>query len=237
MLDDIPPLRKLVLPPPYTARWLPSGNAFDEAVHLAPEGGAGTLVWHHSTGNDRPGRFEFAVVLEPGMALEEARKAVIIAMVALADAVATHCPPERDVRFGWPTELILDAGRLGGMRLAVAPGAEAGDAPDWMVLGVELIADRDHVARTGDLPGSLSLKEEGFEDPAAILESFAAHLMLNFDRWTHSGFATVAASYAGRLRDKGALGEAGELIRDGKVETLSDALSRADWRGPEGPRL
>jgi biotin-(acetyl-CoA carboxylase) ligase len=225
------------LPPPYTPHWLPEGDAFDKAQSLAPEGGAGTLVWHHRPGQDRAGRFDFAVVLEPEQALEDARKAVIVGMVALADALATHCPPERDIRFGWPTELVLDAGRLGGMRLAAAPGTQEGEAPEWMVLGVELISDRDHVPDAGQLPESISLKEEDFADPAAIIESFAAHLMLNFDRWTHAGFDTVAARYAGRLRGGGALGPAGELLREGRVIPLAEALAQADWRDGQGPRL
>ncbi|MCE8008468.1 biotin/lipoate--protein ligase family protein [Aestuariivita sp.] len=237
MLDNTPPPRRLVLPPPYTAHWLPKGDAFAEARKRAPEDGAGTLVWHHSSSGEAPGRFDFAVVLEPGMPLAEARKAVLIGMVALADAVAAHCPPERDVRFGWPTELVLDAGRLGGMRLAVAPQTGEAEEPAWMVLGVELIADRNHLDQSGAYPGSVSLAEEDFEDPAAILESFAAHLMLNFDRWTHGGFASVAAMYAGRLNDDGAIGEAGELIRGGQSEPIAQGLENADWRDAEGPRL
>lgn len=237
MLDDIPPPRKLVLPPPYTAHWFPVGNVFDEAQRRAPDEGAGTLVWTQTTEKNGPGRFDFAVVLEPDMPLTEARKAVIVGMIALTDAVATHCPPERDVRLGWPTELFLDAGRLGGMRFAHASGTQENDVPDWIVLGIELIADRDHLLQAGDFPASISLLEEDFEDPAAILESFAAHLMLNFDRWTHNGFQSVAAQYAGRLREKSALGEDGELILDDGMETLKDGLTKADWRGPEGPRL
>lgn len=235
-LEVLPP-RKLVLPPPYSAHWLPRGNAFDEAQNRADEGGAGTIVWHASTGDGTQGRFEFAVVLEPGMALNEARKATIIGMVALADAVAAHCPPERDVRFGWPTELILDAGRLGGMRVAVSPVASQADEPAWMVLGVELILDRNCLTQVGDFPESVSLAEEDFDDPAAILESFAAHLMLNFDRWQHNGFARVAAHYSGRLKDGGTVGEDGDRVLDGQSQSLAEGLDAADWRDHMGPRL
>ncbi len=237
MLDEILPPRELTLPPPYTAHWLPLGCAFDDACRRAPEEGAGCLTWHHSIGGDGPGRFEFAVVLEPEMPVEEARKAVIVGMVALGEAVAAHCPPERDVKFGWPTELVLDAGRLGGMRLAVAPDTKDGETPEWMVLGVELIGDRNHLDHAGDCPNSISLQDEDFADPAAILESFASYLMLNFDRWTHSGFASVAELYAGRLAETELLGEAGELVHDGRAISLSEGLANASWRGAEGPSL
>ncbi len=237
MLDEIPPPRKLTLPPPYTEHWLPLGDAFEEAQRRAEQEGAGCLIWHYSSGGDGPGRLDFAVVLEPETLVDDAQKAVIIGMVALAEAVAAHCPPERDVRFDWPTELVLDAGRLGGMRLAVAPRTNKGDVPDWMVLGVELIADRNHLSDAGEYPNSVSLEEEEFSDPLAIVESFAAYLMLNFDRWTHSGFASVAALYAGRLTTDGALSEAGELVRDGQVTSLREGLAQVGWRGAEGPDL
>ena len=229
--------RALILPPPYTAHWLPAGDAFDEAQRRAAAEGAGTLVWHQVAGRDGPGRLDFAVVLEPDMPLGVARKAVLVGMVALADAVAAHAPPERDIRFTWPTGLVLDQGRLGGMRLAVAPDTREDAPPDWMVLGVELIADRDHLESAGSHPGSVSLKEEEFNDPPAIIESLAAHLMLNFDRWTHGGFEIIAQTYAGRLTESAALGDAGERIRDGQVESLEDGLAKACWRDREGPRL
>lgn len=226
-----------MLPPPYTAHWLPSGDPFEDAQRRAADEGAGTLVWRGSAGHDAPGRLDFAVVLEPDMPLSEARKAVLAGMVALADAVAAHAPPERDIRFDWPTGLVLDGGRLGGMRFAVAPDSQEDAPPDWMVLGVELIADRDHLEQAGTHPGSVSLKEEEFLDPPAIIESFAAHLMLNIDRWTHAGFDTIVQTYVGRLMEDAALGDAGERIRDGSVESLETGLAKADWRDANGPRL
>ncbi len=201
------------------------------------EEGAGTLVWHESAGRDGPGRLDFAVVLEPEMPTRAARKAVLVGMVALREAVAAQAPPERDIRFSWPTGLMFDGGRLGGMRLAVAPDAREDTPPDWMVLGVELIADRDHLEDAGLSPGSVSLKEEAFTDPPAIIESFAAHLMLYFDRWTHGGFEDIGQRYAARLTEPATLGDAGERVRDGEVESLQDGLARADWRDERGPRL
>lgn len=236
-MDAIAQPRSLVLPPPYTAHWLPEGDPFEEAQRRAPQDGAGTLIWRQTTGGDGPGLLDFAVVLEPEMPLHEARKAVLVGMVALGDAVAAHAPPEHDVRFDWPTGLTLDAGRLGGMRLSVPSGVQEDAPPDWMVLGVELIADRDHLAQAGARPGSVSLKEEDFSDPLAVVESFAAYLMLNFDRWTHSGFAAVAEHYVGRLTEKATLGDAGERLCDGVAQSLKDGLSNADWRDAQGPRL
>ncbi|MGP1396578.1 MAG: biotin/lipoate--protein ligase family protein [Inquilinaceae bacterium] len=241
-MDDVSSPRRLMLPPPYTQHRLGAGEAAGDvmaaATARAPEEGAGTLVWRHATGGGTVGRLDFAVVLEPEQTLAEARGAFIAGMVALGDALAAHCPPDRPIRFGWPDEVFLDAGRLGGARLAVAPGCGEDSVPDWMVLGVELIADRDHLSRPGDFPDSVSLKEEAFVDPLAIVESFAAHLMLNFDRWRHEGFASVLARYAGRLAGGATLTDAGDLrLDDDAPRRLADGLAACRWRGADGPRL
>jgi biotin-(acetyl-CoA carboxylase) ligase len=235
VLDDNTAPRRLVLPPPYTPHWLGAGDAFAEARRLAPTEGAGTLVWHASRGDGRAGRFDFSVVLEPETPLAEARLAFIAGMVALGDALAAHCPPERAITFGWPGEVLFDGGRLGGARFAVAPDTAEEAVPDWMVLGVELIADRDHLATPGSAPGSVSLKEEGFTDPPAILESFAAYLMLALDRWTHEGFAPVAARYSQRLTTGAALDAQGGLVLDDGAVPLAEALGRTAWRDAQGP--
>ncbi len=237
VLDDVTAPRALLLPPPYTAHWLAQGDAFDHAISLAPEHGAGTLVWHASAGQKGPGRFDFAVVLEPETPLSQARKAFILGMLGLGDAIAAHCPPERAVGFGWAGEVRLDGARLGGMRLCVAPDTPENDVPDWMVLGVELIADRDHLSAPGNQPDSLSLKEEEFEDPPAILESFASYLMLNFDRMAHGGFEPLAAQYSSKLANEGTITMDGDLQTADGLVALKDAVTMTPWRNETGPKL
>jgi hypothetical protein len=123
------------------------------------------------------------------------------------------------------------------MRFAVPPGASADEVPDWIALAVELIADRDHLTSPGSHPASVSLKEEEISDAPAVLESFAAHLMLNFDRWAHEGFAPVASRYSERLLSGGALDAKGDLLLDDGIKPLSEALSTALWRDEKGPIL
>ena len=80
---------ELALPPPFTAiRLREVGDAFAHAVAIAPEKGAGTLVY--------VGRFdlaEFAVVLEPDEPLLKARRTFYAGMAALADALAAAASP------------------------------------------------------------------------------------------------------------------------------------------------
>src|SRR3712207_329195 len=92
----------LSLPPPYSLVTLrEAGDAFAHACRMAPEAGAGTLVWVR-----RFDLIEFAVVLAPEEPLRSARRALYCCMNALADAVAAHCPPERDVTFEWPDTVL-----------------------------------------------------------------------------------------------------------------------------------
>ena len=237
MLDSPTVPRQLILPPPYTAHWLAEGDVFLEAQHRALQEGAGCLVWQLGGASGSAGRFDFAVVLEPETPLRGARRGFLAGMVALCEALAAHCPPERSVMIRWPGEILLDQSRLGGMRLAVAPGTTEDEVPNWLVIGVELIADRDHLAMPGDRPDSVSLQEEEFVDPPAVLESFASYLMLNFDRWKHEGFAAVARLYDERLATEGVLTETGDLVVDGEPQSLEMAEAPPHWRDENGPIL
>lgn len=232
-----PPPRHLTLPPPYRQHRLDGGCVLSDAIDRAARDGAGTLVWQWVQGAGAPGRLDFAVVLEPDMPLADARLAFAAGLVATCEALAAHCPPERPLRIRWPGEIRFDTTRLGGARLAVSPGTDEADTPDWMVFAVELIGDRDHLEAPGAFPDSISLREEEFLDPPAIVESFAAHLMLMFDRWKHEGPAAVANRLAARLDGGGAITDQGDLMRDGAQHALRLALDQADWRDATGPRL
>jgi len=102
---------KIILPPPYTLHRTEQADVVQVASDLALTEGAGTLVVHQA-----PGLVAFAVVLEPEQPLAEAQMAFLLGMVAVADALAAHCPPERSVRMNWPDEVLFDKARLGGGR-------------------------------------------------------------------------------------------------------------------------
>ena len=234
----------LTLPPPYAQHRLEDGDVVAEAIRRAPEDGAGTLVWRH-----RPGLLAFAVVLEPEQKHSEARLAFLGGMVALAEALVANCPPERAVRFGWPDTVLYDRARLGGGRFVIPEGCAEDETPQWMVFAAELIADRDHLDAPGDFPDSTSLKEEEFTGPQAIMESFAAYLMLNFDRWAHQGRQAVTSRYIERLDPPLAEGSRGigpdcELVERSasgseRRSGLMEGLSSSSWRDAAtgGPRL
>jgi hypothetical protein len=213
----------LDLPPGYTqVRLRERGDAFAHACAIAAEQGAGTLVQVR-----RYDLIEFAVVLEPGEPLAGARRAFFAGMHALAEAIAAHCPPEREVAFVWPDTILFERGLVGGGRLGWPPECAEDAVPDWLVFGAMLRAvDLSHV-ESGEHPGGTALVSEGFEliDADAVVESFARHLMVAFDAWGERGFRAVGEQYLERLPKK----KAGERRM---IDAGGDLLVTAPMGGP-----
>ena len=236
----------LSLPPPFTLVTLREvGDAFAHAVEIAPEQGAGTLVY--------VGRFdlaEFAVVLEPDEPLRTARRAHYMGMVALIDALVAHAPPEKPIAIDWPDAIRVDGGLVGGGRLAWPHDASEDEPPGWLVFGAMIRTVSMSDGEPGLNPLAAALEEEGFTDLTAgsLVESFSRHLMVHLDAWQEHGFDAVAKDYLQRLpRDKGLrhnIDPSGDLLarRAGKVETdrqkLVPALATPSWLDPKtrGPR-
>jgi biotin-(acetyl-CoA carboxylase) ligase len=240
--------QKLDLPPGYTLVALREvGDAFAHGCSIAAEAGAGTLVWVR-----RYDLVEFAVVLEPDEPLVSARRAFFAGMNALADAIAAHCPPEREVSFDWPDAIQFDGGLLGGGRLGWPMDCAEGEVPAWLVFGVMLrAADMAHVEQVQAAAG-VSLLSEGFEmiDTTAIIDSFARHLMTAFDRWNERGFEAIARDYLERLAKRQA-GERRTIDLNGDLlvsppggrglaerTSLVGALAEVAWYDPKarGPK-
>ena len=239
----------LDLPPGYTLVALRElGDAFARACEIAAEAGAGTLVWVR-----RYDLVEFAVVLEPDEPLRSARRAFFAGMNALADAIAAHCPPEREVTFDWPDAIRFDGGLLGGARLGWPKHCAEDEIPAWLVFGVILrAADMAHIEEVQAAAG-VSLLGEGFEmiDVEAIIGSFARHLMTAFDRWNEHGFDAIGMDYLARLprRKEGerrSIDLNGDLVvkppaGGGPADrsSLVDGLAQAAWYDPRerGPKF
>jgi biotin-(acetyl-CoA carboxylase) ligase len=237
---------ELSLPPPFTAvRLREVGDAFDHATEIAPEQGAGTLVY--------VGRFdlaEFAVVVEPDEPLVQARRVFYAGMVALTDALSSYALPETSVTVAWPDSISVNLGLVGGGRLGWPQGISEDETPPWLVFGAMIRT----VSMTGAEPGLnplvTALEEEGFTEGLSnnVIESFARHFMLAVDSWEESGFGVVAQKYLARLPiEKGLrrdLDGNGDLLlrRTGNAEVernfLIGRLAAPAWRDPvtKGPR-
>jgi hypothetical protein len=173
-------------------------------------------------------------------------------MNAVGDAISAHCPPEREVSFGWPDAIEFDGGLLGGARLGWPRDCAEDEIPAWLVFGVILrAADMAHIEEVQAAAG-VSLLGEGFEmiDVEAIIGSFARHLMTAFDRWNERGFDAIGMDYLARLPPHKA-GERRSIDRNGDLlvklpagsgydrSSLVDALAQAAWYDPRerGPKF
>ncbi|MDX3965337.1 MAG: biotin/lipoate--protein ligase family protein [Bradyrhizobium sp.] len=235
------------MPPPFTlVRLRESGDAFAHACRIAPEAGAGTLVY--------VGRFdlaEFAVVLEPAEPLRSARRAFYAGMVALTDALRAYAPPSKPITINWPDAVRIDGGLVGGGRMGWPFAADEDAPPPWLVFGAMIRT----VAMNDDDPGvhplASALDQEGFGEAGAaqITESFARHLMLALDGWRVDGFDSVARNYLARMpRERQTvqrIDDCGDVLtrRIGtdtiQRSDLVQALATPSWLDPAlgGPRL
>src|ERR1700758_675998 len=188
---------ELILPPPYHAvRLREFGDAFAHAATLAPQRGAGTLVY--------VGRFdvaEFAVVLEPADPLVRARRVLSAGMGAPADAIAGAAPPETAIHIKWPDALYVNWGLVGGGRLAWPQSSDEANVPAWLVFGATIRTAWTKRIDPGLTPELTALDEEGFAEITSnqIVESFARNFMQALDVWQESGFATAVRPYLERL--------------------------------------
>lgn len=194
---------RLDLPPGFEGIVLrEGGDAFRYACAIAERRGAGTLVW-----TQRFDLVEFALVLEPDEPLSSARRVLYAGLSAMADALAVHCPPEKPVQFHWPDRLLFDHGLIGGARLGWPDGIDEAAAPDWLVFGgmMRTAVVRNSASGVSLEPGTwsigTSLEVEGFEavDSAALVESFARHLMVHLETWRERGFTKIGREWLSRM--------------------------------------
>lgn len=208
----------LDLPPAYTLVTLrESGDAHRHAESIAAREGAGTLVWTR-----RFDLAECAVVLEPELPLTEARHVVFAGQNALAAALSTHAPPEREITFDWPDSVAIDGVGVGGVRLGAPANCAETGVPDWLVLSMMVRTTLVAADDPGFRPLLGALDETGFEDisPADLVASFARHLMRELDLCEHAGMDEAYSRYAARLRTP----------PDGRP--LGEALASASWLDP-----
>lgn len=155
-------------------------DALRRAIALAPEKGAGTLVWSSALHS-----VEAAVVLEPERILAAARPAFLVAANALADALTALAEPELAVTLRWPATVALNGGEIGALTLATPPETGENDVPAWIVVGFSLRLAPSGSAEPGLTPDRTTLATEGLADitAEAIVAAWARHLLANMNEW------------------------------------------------------
>jgi biotin-(acetyl-CoA carboxylase) ligase len=212
------------MPPGFRAFGLAAGeDAFHRARQLAGSHGAGSLFWTADAET-----LDLAVVLEPEEPLHQTRRTVCLGMLALADALVPAAPPERPIRVRWPATLLVDGSIVGGGRLAWPEGADEAEPPPWLVFAARLRLAWPEDFEPGIAPDRNALSEEGFEiEAAALVETFARHLLFHADAWAAHGFEAIARAYARLLDPPGRIDARGDLVQ-GKYP-LAAKLLAPDW--------
>lgn len=186
------------LPPPFQPVCCGPSDALLRAVAEA-EAGAGAATLVHGT---RPDRFDVAVVFEPDLPLARARCIGPVMMLAMADALSTLGPPQKDPQVDWPDRILVDGALVGGVAVTAAALSAEEAVPDWLVAGVKLrLSFPADLGDPGRTPERTALYEEGFGavEPLALLESFSRHLLLHVSRLLEEGFAPLAQDWLTRL--------------------------------------
>ena len=148
--------------------------------------------------------------------------------------------PEKPIIIEWPDAIYVDRGLVGGGRLAWPDQADERTVPDWLVFGAAIRTFSLRPQEAGLHPLSTALAEESFGDASAerLVEGFARHLMVAFDRWQEDGFGPIACEYIAKMKSQNgvhhAIGENGDLgIRRAGERTerwkLLPALKVPSW--------
>jgi BirA family transcriptional regulator, biotin operon repressor / biotin---[acetyl-CoA-carboxylase] ligase len=193
---DFPPLFR-----PFAVT--PDLDPFDRCLSAAADGAEpGTLLW--SIGQDV---CECAVALAPEQPLEPSLPIVLVAELALGDALGALVPPVVAVTFGWPDRIEVNGAVAGGVRMAHAEPSSPQAIPDWMVVGFGL-AMRGRWPE-GDEPGRhpnrTTLADEGCGEimSADLLEEYGRHFLAWINRWQEDGPAPVQKAWLARATGLG----------------------------------
>lgn len=212
---------KLNLPPLYEAVILdePDGDARIHAARLATDGGeAGLFVWRPAAD-----RIDCAIVLRPEEARAQIMPVVLVASLALLDAVGSAGPAAVAADLVWPAGLRINSGLCGGIALDLGPG----DNPDWAVISAVLRKAGAPGVEGGERPDVTALHDEGFADveDSDLVEAFARHFLVWMDRWDEQGLDPIARHWLHCARSNGVdtvLIIGAELIA-GSIEDLDDS--------------
>lgn len=126
LLPDLPPLLDGVAAPPGVDPFVVAQEAARDGVD------PGLFVVSLD-----PDTASVGVVLAPETALEKALLAVFALEQAATDAIGALGPPELPVMWAWPDILMANGARVGRLRAAAA-AETPGEAPSWLVLGIDI---------------------------------------------------------------------------------------------------
>jgi BirA family biotin operon repressor/biotin-[acetyl-CoA-carboxylase] ligase len=194
------------LPPPFRLVVHETiGSTNDEAKRLARDGAPEGLIVvarQQTAGRGRrgrqwvspPGNLYSSTLLRPRCRAAVAAQLGFVAALGVAGAVE-ELAPGMELRCKWPNDVLANGKKISGILLETE--MEAGDAPDFVVLGVGV----NLVSSPRDTPyPATSLAEEGVAtiSPTTMIAAFAGHFAGWLARWRAGGFAPIREAWLGR---------------------------------------
>jgi len=178
------------------------GSTNDELKRLAREGEAEGLVVRADTqtaGRGRrgrnwvspPGNLYSSTLIRPQCRAATAAQLGFVAALGIFDAIG-ELAPRITLRCKWPNDLLANGKKVSGILLETE--MVAGDAPDFVVLGVGV----NLVSSPRDTPyPATSLAEEGAPAiaPAGMLAAFIRHFAKWLAIWREVGFAPIREAW------------------------------------------
>lgn len=212
----------LSLPPVYRTVVLDecAGAARIHAAKLAAAGSeAGLFVWRPAAD-----RIDCAVLLRPEDEAKRVLPVVLVAALALLEALGAAGPAALAADLVWPGGIRINSGHAGGIALDLGPG----DPPEWAVVSAVLRKTAEPGTEAGERPDVTCLADEGFAEVADedIVEAFARHFLVWMDRWEEDGFGPIARRWLHCARWGG-----GEAVLDIGGELIAGDIQDIDESG------
>ncbi|MDW8324974.1 MAG: biotin--[acetyl-CoA-carboxylase] ligase [Anaerolineales bacterium] len=201
------------------------GSTSDRAKLLAENGapeGLLIVAEEQTAGRGRGGRawltppdsaLAFSLVLRPALTAEQAARLVMLAGVAVCEAVEQVA--EVQPRLKWPNDVLLNGRKFAGL---LAESALRGEALEYVVLGIGLNVSWAPAPEQVDFPATCLQAEAGREvDRAGLLRAILLRLEARYGQLSdEAAFPTLFADWRARLV---MLGEPAELRLE--TETLA----------------
>lgn len=218
------------------------GSTSDVLIERAIEGGGeqALMALRQLRGRGRhgrrwdapPGNLALSVLLRPDLVSDEAGRTVLVAGLAMREALQAYVTDGRRLMLKWPNDVLLDGAKLGGILVESALNGQ--NRVEWLVIGFGANLAKAPVIdrRTACLADCA--------DPLPSAEMVARALLGRLDEWfaieRRSGFEAVRSAWmrvghrpgtpvvaSGREGRFAGLSGTGHLLLDvnGVIETVS----------------
>lgn len=182
------------------------GSTNDEAKRLAEAGAEEwTVVWarEQTAGRGRggnafvspPGNLYLSVILRPARSASAAAQLGFAAALAAGQAAIRRLPADRDLRYKWPNDVLVEGAKLSGILLESAAAQDGTLA--WLVIGIGVNV-ASHPTRTSWPATSLRFLGAEHVEIEDLLRDVVAELGAQTERWLRDGFAPLRAAWLER---------------------------------------